>query len=209
MAGGPTNPAAKRIAQPLVAAIGFDNEIGSVHGAAPGPRGQWNWDCDGDNMELPQRDWVSAHYEDASQVGTRPQLLERLGQWVRDEVECYAGFLRNPREQVMPGSVRLPCDRVVGVPIRSEPLHRPASRGGGGSAIGISPTNPRHAPRPEALPPSIPEIRPPGVEPSSPAHEETQRPQMPERSKDRGNTPRFLGSSGVSAGDGRARVAEY
>src|SRR6266403_2147157 len=110
MAHGPTNSATKRIAKPLVAAIGSDDEIGPVHGAALGPRGQWNWGRDRDNMELPQRDWVSAHYEDASD----------------------AGFLCNPREQVMPGSVRLPCDRVVGVPIRSEPLHRPASRGGGG-----------------------------------------------------------------------------
>ncbi len=132
MAHGPTNSATKRIAKPLVVAIGSDDEIGSVHGAALGPRGQWNWGRDRDNMELPQRDWVSAHYEDASQIGTRPQFLEGLRQWVREEVECYAGFLCNPREQVMPGSVRLPCDRVVGVPIRSEPLHRPASRGGGG-----------------------------------------------------------------------------
>ena len=132
MAHGPTNPTAKRIAKPLVAAIGFDDEIGSVHGAALGPRREWNWGRDRDNMELPQRDGISAHDEDASQVGTRPQFLERLRQGVRDEVEGYAGFLRNPREQVVPGSVRLPCDRVVGVPIRSEPLDRPTSRGGGG-----------------------------------------------------------------------------
>src|ERR1700704_2700779 len=132
MARGPANPTAKRIAQPLVAAIGSDNEISSVHGAALGPRGQWNWGRDRDNMELPQRDWVSTHDEDASQVGTRPQFLERLRQWVRDEVECNAGFLRNPREEVVPGNICLPCDRVVGVPIRSEPVRRPASRGGGG-----------------------------------------------------------------------------
>src|SRR5438132_4373117 len=101
MAHGPTNPTTKRIAEPLVAAIGSDHEIGPVHRAPPGPRGPWNGGRDRDNMQLPQRDGVSAHDEDASQVGTRPQFLERLRQWVREKVECYAGFLRNPREQLM------------------------------------------------------------------------------------------------------------
>src|SRR5438552_15669031 len=55
MAHGPTNPTTKRIAEPLVAAIGSDHEIGPVHRAPPGPRGPWDGGRDRDNIQPPQR----------------------------------------------------------------------------------------------------------------------------------------------------------